>query len=124
MAEITYYEIITGYNKIEKYATFEQAVNDIKENSFNNYETIHKVTIAVTDTVTETNIKVAKIITKYGIARIEWLKTKILDKQNEIDVINSRAYKNEKTRAAKIDLINKVYNSYEKELNDLIEIAE
>lgn len=124
MAEITYYEVITGYNKIEKYATFEQAVNDIKENSFNNYETIHKVTIAVTDTVTETNIKVAKIITKYGIARIEWLKTKILDKQNEIDVINSRTYKNEKTRAAKIDLINKVYNSYEKELNDLIEIAE
>ena len=124
MAEITYYEIITGYNKIEKYATFEQAVNDIKENSFNNYETIHKVTIAVTDTVTETNIKVAKIITKYGIARIEWLKTKILDKQNEIDVINSRIYKNEKTRAAKIDLINKVYNSYEKELNDLIEIIE
>ena len=124
MAEITYYEIITGYNKIEKYATFEQAVNDIKENSFNNYETIHKVTIAVTDTVTETNIKVAKIITKYGIARIEWLKTKILDKQNEIDVINSRTYKNEKTRTAKIDLINKVYNSYEKELNDLIEIAE
>lgn len=124
MAEITYYEVITGYNKIEKYATFEQAVNDIKENSFNNYETIHKVTIAVTDTVTETNIKVAKIITKYGIARIEWLKTKILDKQNEIDVINSRTYKNEKIRAAKIDLINKVYNSYEKELNDLIEIAE
>lgn len=124
MAEITYYEVITGYNRIEKYATFEKAVNDIKENSSNNYETIHKVTITVADTVTETNIKIAKIITKYGIARIDWLKTKILNRQNEIDVINNRIYKNEKTRIAKIDLINKMYNSYERELNDLMEIAE